>query len=88
MMRLLAFTLTLAMLFSVAAKAQDRSIEDVINLQIEAFETDDIATAFTFASPNIQAIFGTAEQFADMVQVDGQWRINGVYRVDAPGLNA
>ena len=101
---------------------------------VEAFEADDLETAFSFASPNIQSIFGTPENFGSMVSgsypmvwrpsditflnsenrngstwqrlkvtdrqgasywfiyemvlIDDKWRINGVFRIDAPGLNA
>lgn len=133
-MRLLAITLALTVLFSFGAKAQDVSIEDVISMQIDAFKADDFDTAFTYASPNIRSMFGTAENFGSMVRgsypmvwrpseltflgredkgnatmqrlkvtdrqgtpfwfvyemvlIDGQWRINGVFRLKSPGLTA
>jgi hypothetical protein len=43
-------------------------IEGTIQSQIEAFLVDDFTTAFTFASPNIRSIFGSAERFGAMVQ--------------------
>ncbi len=48
--------------------AQDKRVEDVIGAQIHAFQRDDFSTAFSFASPNIQQLFGTAENFGLMVQ--------------------
>ncbi len=53
-------------------------IEATIGAQIEAFLVDDFAQAFTFASPNIQGMFGTHERFGQMVQ-------NGYPMVWRPG---
>ncbi len=60
----LAFALSL----SLTANAQNKAIEDVISRQIEAFEADDFATAFGFASTIIQNHFGTPERFGTMVR--------------------
>ncbi|WP_371169382.1 DUF4864 domain-containing protein [Aliiroseovarius sp. 2305UL8-7] len=133
-MRFFIITLGLIGLLSFSAQAQDKSVESVISGQIEAFGSDDVATAFTFASPNIQRMFGTPENFGKMVQgaypmvwrpaeitfldqvrdgiviwqrlhildqqntdhwfayqmvkINGEWKINGVFRIDAPGLSA
>ena len=46
----------------------DQGIEATIGSQIEAFLRDDFAEAFTFASPNIQGMFGTHERFGQMVR--------------------
>lgn len=43
-------------------------IQHVIQQQIEAFQQDDAAGAFGFASPDIQAQFGTPETFMRMVK--------------------
>jgi hypothetical protein len=52
-----------------ALTADDHSaIHTVIERQLEAFRNDDAARAFAFASPAIQAKFGTPEQFMSMVQ--------------------
>ena len=53
-----------------AAQAVDQStaIRQVISDQIAAFEADDFATAFAFASPGIRAIFGTPGRFGAMVR--------------------
>ena len=61
----LAAALTLGM--ASAAPAQDAGPRAVIEAQIAAFLADDFAAAFAFASPNIQAIFGNAERFGQMV---------------------
>lgn len=44
------------------------AIRAVIAAQIEAFRRDDAATAFGFAAPSIQALFGTPDVFIDMVR--------------------
>ena len=64
-----AFLMTLVLLtgLSFGAKAQDSDIQAVISSQIEAFKVDDFTTAFTFASPNIQGIFGSPQNFGRMV---------------------
>lgn len=66
-MRNLAFAAVFVATAS-AALAQDAEIRGVIRSQIEAFLKDDFATAFTFASPNIQGLFGTPENFGVMVR--------------------
>ena len=43
------------------------TIEGVIRGQIDAFIANDFVRAFTFASPMIQGIFGTPENFGAMV---------------------
>jgi hypothetical protein len=49
--------------------AGDRvAIRQVIENQIAAFQRDDASAAFGFASPNIQSMFRTPENFIAMVQ--------------------
>jgi hypothetical protein len=43
-------------------------IQATISAQLDAFDEDDFERAFTYASPRIQQIFGTTENFASMVQ--------------------
>lgn len=50
------------------ATAQQEPIRGVISAQIEAFEADDFETAFTYASPTIQGMFGNAQNFGAMVK--------------------
>jgi hypothetical protein len=45
-----------------------KDIRDVIGDQIQAFEADDLSTAYSFASPDIQSIFRTPEIFGSMVR--------------------
>jgi hypothetical protein len=63
---LTALALIVAILPGVL-RADDR-IPQVIRDQIAAFQADDFATAFTYASPTIRQLFGTSERFGQMVQ--------------------
>lgn len=67
-MRAPAFAFLLSLCLSLPAAAQEGPIQSTILNQIEAFKADDFATAFTFASPTIKGIFGTAENFGMMVR--------------------
>ena len=72
--RVLAFLLALALAWPAAAQQaplsdSDRAaIRDVISRQVEAFRRDDGNAAFSFASPDVQRLFGTAQTFMDMVR--------------------
>jgi hypothetical protein len=48
--------------------ADRAAIRAVIEAQIEAFRSDDAATAFSFATPDIQAQFGDPDHFMAMVR--------------------
>lgn len=48
--------------------AQENAIEGVIGSQLEAFNDRDVADAWQYAAPNIQGMFGTAENFGMMVE--------------------
>lgn len=56
------------LLLAAPVAAQEAEIEDVIENQIEAFQADDFAQAFTYASPQIRALFGTPDNFGQMVR--------------------
>ncbi|SLN23441.1 hypothetical protein ROA7450_00932 [Roseovarius albus] len=58
----------LALLAVLPARADEAAIQSVISSQIEAFLTDDFERAFEFASPTIQDIFKTPDQFGRMVR--------------------
>lgn len=64
-------TLTAAALLSVSlsfgASAQQTQIEGTINSQLEAFQADDFEQAFTYATPNLQRLFQTPQNFERMV---------------------
>lgn len=66
----LALALMLPLLLSLprTALAERSAVEQVIRNQIAAFQADDFATAFSFASPNIRRLFGTSQNFGTMVQ--------------------
>jgi hypothetical protein len=67
MRRLLAAAL-IALAGPLAAdEPRNPAIEGVISDQLQAFQADDFATAFTFASPTIKGMFGTPENFGRMV---------------------
>lgn len=65
-MRIKALFLILALAFP--AQAQDDPIRQTIQSQLDAFQADDFARAFTFASPTIKGLFGTPENFGAMVK--------------------
>lgn len=60
--------LALAMSLPMVAQAQDNTIENVITDQLQAFNDRDSAAAWDHASPMIQGMFGTPENFVRMVQ--------------------
>lgn len=61
-----AVVFCLAASFAGADEAGD--IRDVIGDQVTAFGAGDLPTAYSFASPDIQAIFPSPEIFGGMVQ--------------------
>ncbi len=70
-MRRLLISLALIGCTAFAATAQEApetAIKGVIRGQIDAFLVDDFATAFSYASPNIQGIFGDVGNFEAMVK--------------------
>lgn len=64
------FAFLFGLWFNVApAFAQDAgAIEDVIGRQLQAFNDRDMQGAWQYASPNIQGIFGSPDNFGMMVQ--------------------
>ncbi|GAB5470735.1 MAG: DUF4864 domain-containing protein [Rhodospirillales bacterium] len=70
-MRFLGLVLLALIVATGSGQAQDArasSIQAVIDSQLEAFQRDDGARAFSFASPTIQQQFGTPTRFMTMVQ--------------------
>jgi hypothetical protein len=67
-MRHLFLGLTMALGAGWVAEAQEGPIRETIQRQLEAFQADDFARAFTFASPTIKGMFGTPENFGAMVK--------------------
>ena len=68
-MRILS-VLLLVFGLSGPVSAQGADIENVIDGQIQAFLADDVERAFGFASPTIQQMFRTPQNFGMMVQRD------------------
>jgi len=69
MLRMIIVCLGLLMAVGVRAQdvAQQQPIQSTITAQIEAFRSSDFDRAFTYASPNIHQLFGTAGNFGMMV---------------------
>ncbi|ASM70952.1 MULTISPECIES: DUF4864 domain-containing protein [Roseobacteraceae] len=57
----------IAVTLSLSAQAQEAGIEDTISRQIQAFQADDFDQAFGFASPSLQSMFRTPDNFRRMV---------------------
>lgn len=53
---------------AASASADESAVQQVISDQIAAFQVDDFATAFTFASPSIKRMFGDSDRFGQMVR--------------------
>ncbi|QIE44040.1 DUF4864 domain-containing protein [Pseudohalocynthiibacter aestuariivivens] len=54
--------------FALMSKAQEAPIKEVITNQLTAFQADDFDAAFAHASPMIQGMFGSADNFGAMVR--------------------
>ncbi|QDY68822.1 DUF4864 domain-containing protein [Qingshengfaniella alkalisoli] len=87
--------LFLALIFSalsvtaLRAQSAEEAIPSVIQKQIDAFLTDDLAEAFSYASPGIKSIFETPERFGAMV-LDGYpmvWRPDDVTFLELDDAN-
>ena len=61
-------TALVALVLAGPVRAQSDDIRGVIQSQLDAFQADDFATAFTFASPNIKNIFRNPQNFGLMVR--------------------
>ncbi|MCT4579141.1 DUF4864 domain-containing protein [Donghicola sp.] len=65
-------TLTLAAALwlglAMGAVAQSDDIRQTIRSQLDAFKSDDFATAYDYASPTIKNVFRNPEMFGHMVQ--------------------
>lgn len=65
---LLSFAPLLAWAQPVLTAADARAVREVIEAQLDAFQKDDAQRAFSYATANIRATFGTAENFMQMVR--------------------
>lgn len=59
--------LLVSLLLTISAAAQQSEIEGTISSQIEAFKADDFERAFTFATPTLQQLFQSPQNFQRMV---------------------
>ncbi|MGC1506104.1 MAG: DUF4864 domain-containing protein [Sulfitobacter sp.] len=66
----------LAGVLAFGVGAQQSEIEGTISAQIEAFRVDDFEQAFTYATPSLQRLFQSPENFQRMVttQYPMVWR--------------
>ena len=84
-----AFTTSLAQADETADRQQSRA---VIEAQLEAFKQGDAPKAFSYATPNIQTIFGDADTFMKMVRdgYDMVYRPTSVrfVKFETDGMNA
>ena len=67
-MRLFTTLVAGATLWAGAVFAQADAIRSVIQSQLDAFQANDLASAFEHASPMIKGIFGDPQRFGQMVQ--------------------
>lgn len=70
--RMLACALAIAVAFSGAGRAgEPAGAEDaraVIQSKLDAFQAEQVETAYDFAAPNIRRIFPTPDRFGNMVK--------------------
>ena len=52
--------------------AEEQAIREVIQSQLDAFQRDDAATAYSYAAPSIQQMFTTPDIFMEMVKLGYQ----------------
>lgn len=71
----------LLLLLAPMGLARDNAIRAIIQDQLEAFQTNDLDRAFSYASPMIKGMFGNPTRFGQMVR-DGYpmvWRPANVH---------
>ena len=66
--RLFGIILGFLMFVTPAVAQESDAIEDVIANQLSAFNDRDVQTAWSFASPMIQGLFGNPDNFGMMVE--------------------
>ncbi|KIN75025.1 hypothetical protein Z945_2924 [Sulfitobacter noctilucae] len=57
----------LSVMLTTGAAAQQTEIESTINGQLDAFKADNFEQAFTYATPTLQRLFQSPENFERMV---------------------
>lgn len=63
----IALLLGLLATTGIAGDAEIQSAQSTIDRQLKAFQSNDGATAYSFAAPSIKRIFPTVDAFMDMV---------------------
>ena len=53
---------------AAVSAAQTSAVQALVRAQLDAFASDDAPRAFSYAAASIQQMFGTAEQFVQMVR--------------------
>ena len=66
--RLIGIILSFLMFVTPVVAQDSDAIEDVIANQLSAFNDRDVQTAWSFASPMIQGLFGNPQNFGTMVE--------------------
>jgi len=66
-MRILA--IVFALFFAAPVAAQDREVSTVISEQLDALQARQLPLAFSYASPMIQRLFQTPDNFGQMVEM-------------------
>lgn len=81
----LSMLIALALFIKPASAEERPELQAVITSQMDAFKTDDLERAFEFASPNIQGMFGSPENFGEMVKTGFPmvWRPGSVEFLEA-----
>lgn len=79
-MRYLASIFTLLLFCLTATAGEKEDVQATINGQFQAFLADDVSRASTYASPSIRSMFGTPQNFSEMVKrgYPMVWRPAGV----------
>lgn len=67
-MKTLALAAALWLGMAIGAVAQQDDIRQTIRNQLDAFKSDDVATAYDYASPSIKNVFRNPEVFGHMVE--------------------
>mgnify|MGYP006092095851 FL=1 len=64
----LASIFVLLLFWLPATAGEQEDVQATINGQCQAFLEDDVTRAFTYASPSIRSMFGTPQNFGEMVR--------------------
>ena len=79
-MRDLAIIFVLLLFCLPVTASEKEDVQATINGQFQAFLEDDVNRAFAYAGPSIRSMFGTPQNFGEMVQrgYPMVWRPSGV----------